>query len=191
MKKVKILLVVALSLYFTLTQAQTDAPKGYKKGTLTLIDNSSVSGNIKSNIRNSASVSFINEEGGKKKEYDGADLISAVIDGTNFICIKGDFFRVISKGDLSFLQKASDASNKPTYNGNEAVFSSGTEGKPDDYFIYDQRTKELKKVSKKNLDEVTASAFAGNTAAINKAKAINGDLSQLKEAVDIYNQHDN
>jgi hypothetical protein len=187
MKNLKIILVVVLSVYFTITQAQSEAPKGFKKGTLILVDNSIISGNIKNNIRSSASVGFISEEGGKKKNYDGSELISAEIDATKFLCIKGDFFKVISNGGLSFLQKASDASNKPSYNGGEAVFSSGTEGKPDDYFIYDSRTKELKKISKKNFDEVTAAVFAGNAAAIEKAKAVNGDIAQLKEAVDIYN----
>lgn len=187
MKNLKIILVVVLSVYFSVTQAQTEAPKGFKKGTLTLADNNAIAGNIKNNIRSSASVVFVSEEGGKKKNYDGSELISAEIDGTKFICIKGDFFRVISNGGLSFLQKASDASNKPTYNGSEAVFASGTEGKPDDYFIYDSRNRELKRISKKNFDEVTAAAFAGNAAAIDKARAINGDIAQLKEAVDIYN----
>ena len=191
MKNVKVVLIVVLSVYFTTTQAQTETHRGFKKGTLTLVDNSTIFGNIKNNIRSSASVAFLSEEGGKKKNYDGTDLISAEIDGTKFICINGDFFKVISNGGLSFLQKASDASNKVTYNGSEAVFSSGTEGKPDDYFIYDSRKKELKKVSKKNFDEVTAVAFAGNTAAIDKAKSVNGDIAQLKEAVDIYNSQDN
>ena len=191
MKNVKIILVVVLSVCFTITQAQTEAPKGFKKGILTLADNSTISGNIKSNIRSNASVAFVSEEGGKKTNYDGAELISAEIDGTKFLCIRGDFFKIISTGELSFLQKASDASNKYFYNGNEAVFSSGTEGKPDDYFIYDSRNKELKKISKKNLDEVTASAFAGNSAAIDKAKSVNGDIAQLKDAVDIYNGHSN
>jgi hypothetical protein len=191
MKNVKIILVVVLSVYFTVTQAQSEAPKGFKKGTLTLADNSIISGNIKNNIRSSASVAFVSEEGGKKKNYDGSELFSAEIDGTKYLCIKGDFFRVISNGGLSFLQKASDASNKPAYNGSEAVFSNGTEGKPDDYFIYDSRSKELKKISKKNFNEVTAAAFAGNAAAIDKAKAANGDIAQLKEAVDIYNSQGN
>ena len=67
MKNVRIFLVVALSIYFTVTQAQTGTPKGFKKGTLTLADNSTVSGNIKNIIRSSAAVIFISEEGGKKR----------------------------------------------------------------------------------------------------------------------------
>ena len=75
----------------------------------------------------------------------------------------------------------------PYYSGNEAFVSTGTEGKPDDYFIYTNSTKELKLVSKKNFDEVVAKTFAGNVAAIDKAKTANGDVAQLKEAVDVYN----
>ena len=85
------------------------------------------------------------------------------------------------------LQKSSDASGKPTYNGNEAIFSSGTEGKLNDYFIYNNNDKKLVLVPKKNADDVIAASFAGNAAAFDKAKTANGDLSQLKAAVEIYN----
>ena len=67
------------------------------------------------------------------------------------------------------------------YNGNEAILSSGTEGKPNDYFIYNSNDKQLKLVSKKNVEEIAATRFAECTAAIDKAKTVNGDLSQLKE----------
>jgi hypothetical protein len=92
---------------------------------------------------------------------------------------------------LNFLQKSSDVSGKISYNGNEAIISNGTEGKPNDYFIYDTRNKELKLVSKKNFDEVVSKSFAGNTAAIDKAKTANGDVTQLKAAVDLYNNSSN
>ena len=63
MKNLKIILVVILSVYFSVTQAQTGAPKGFKKGTLTLADNSTVSGNIKNNIRSSAAVVLVRLRG--------------------------------------------------------------------------------------------------------------------------------
>ena len=88
---------------------------------------------------------------------------------------------------MNFLQKASDASGKPSYNGSTAVFSNGTEGQPGDYFMYTNRDKKLELVSKKNFDEVVTKTFAGSTAAIDKAKTANGDVAQLKDAVDIYN----
>ena len=191
MKSWKIIMAVVLSIVFLQGQSQTETPKGFKKGTIILADSSAVTGNIKDQIRNNASVIFINEAGGKKKNYDGSDLISAEIEGTKYLCIKGDFFRIISYGGLSYLQKSSDASGKPSYNGNEAIFINGTEGKPGDYFIYDNSNKQLKWISKKNFNEVTAAVFAGNSAAINKAKAVKGDVSLLKEAVEIYNNPDN
>lgn len=187
MKIITALVISIVSLVLSQANAQTEVPKGFKKGTIVLADGSSLPGFIKDNIRNNASVLFISEAGGKKKNYDGSDLNTAEIEGTKFFCIKGDFFKVLSEGELNFLQKSSDASDKPTYNGNEATFSSGTEGKPNDYFIYNTKDKQLKLVSSKNVDEVIAASFTGNTAAIDKAKTASGDLSQLKVAVEIYN----
>jgi hypothetical protein len=94
---------------------------------------------------------------------------------------------VICKGELCFLQKQSDASGKVSYNGPNAVFSNGTEGRPGDYFFYTAATKTLQLVSKKNLSEVTAASFNGNAAALDKAKAAADNIEVLKEAVNIYN----
>lgn len=187
MKILKAIPAAIFSLLIVKTQAQNEIPKGFKKGTIETSDSKQLSGYVKDNIRNNAAVVFVSETGSDKKTYNGSDLISTHIDGTKFICINGDFFKVLCEGQLSFVQKMSDASTKPTYNGNEAIFSSGTEGKPNDYFIYNGKEKQLKLISKKNVDEVTATCFAGHTAAINKAKTVNGDLSQIKEAVELYN----
>ena len=187
MKSLKMLSVVLFSLHLLQANAQSELPKGFKKGTVVLADNTSLSGYVKDNMRSNASVGFISATGEKKKTYTGSELNSTEIDGAKYMCLNGDFFKVISEGELNFLQKASDASGKPSFNGNDAVFSNGTEGKPDDYFIYNSKSKELKLVSKKNFDEVINRTFAGNAAAIDKAKAANGDVAQLKEAVDVYN----
>ena len=185
MKILKILPSVVLSLLLLQASAQTEAPKGFGKGKLVLADNSVVSGFIKDNIRKDAAVIALNE--GKEKKYDGADLNSAEIDGTGYMCIRGDFFKLVSNGALSFLQKSSNASSKPTYNGNEISFISGTEGKTGDYFIYNNATHDLKLVSKKNFDAVVAGSFGGYSPAIEKAKAAQGNIAQLKDAVDVYN----
>jgi hypothetical protein len=183
------LFIVAIATLVTLSvHAQTEPPKGFKKGTIVLIDGSSLTGFVKDNIRSNASVTFITESGTGKKTYSGTDISSTAIEDTKFICISGDFFKVLCEGDLCFLQKSSDASGKPSYNGNEAIFSNGTEGKPNDYFIYNSKDKQLKLVSRKNLDEIAATCFAGHATAIEKAKTNNGDLSQLKEAVEVYNR---
>ena len=186
MKVLNTLALTVLSLVFVEADAQTDIPKGFSNGAITLGDGTRQPGLIKDNIRKDASVAFITT-GDKKINYDGTDLLSAEIDGTKYICIKGDFFKVLCEGELSFLQKSSDASGKVTYNGTEAILSSGTDGKRNDYFIYNTNARQLKLVSKKNVEEIAATSFADCTAAIEKAKTINGDLSQFRGAVEEYN----
>lgn len=187
MKILNTMAAMFFSFLFLQTNAQTEIPAGFKKGAIVIADGSMHSGYIKDNIRKNASVTFISGTEQKKKNYDGSGLNSAEIDGVKFICIRGDFFKVLCEGDLSFLQKSSDASAKPSYNGVEPIFSNGTEGKPNDYFIYNSKDRQLKLVSKKNVDEVAAASFAGCTAAIDKAKNITNDLSELKAAVEVYN----
>ena len=188
MKILKLLPAVALSLLFLQTNAQ-EAPKGFTKGKVTLADNTIVTGFIKDNIRKDASVTLL--VNGKEKKYNGGDIAAAEIDASTYNCIKGDFFKVVCNGELTFLQKASDASSKPTTVGNEVFFLSGTEGKPGDYFIYENKSQQLKLVSKKNLNEVIAGSFGGYTPALDKAKAASGDIVLLKDAVETYNNRNN
>src|SRR5882724_2142443 len=129
----KIFLIVCSGIFFLQGKAQTIDPKGYKKGAIVFADSSSMQGFVKDNIRRSASIIFIRADGQKKMNYHGSELISVEIESTKFICIRGDFFRILSEGELLLLQKSSDASGIPTYNGSEAIFTSGTEGKLLDY----------------------------------------------------------
>ena len=146
-----------MSLFFLQATDQTEVPKGFSKGNVTLPDNTIVTGFIKDNIRKDASVVILAE--GKEKKYNGGDIASAVVGETSYHCMKGDFFKVVSKGELTVLQKPSDASSKPTQVGNEVFFISGTEGKPGDYFIYETKNQQLKLVSKKTLNAVVANSF--------------------------------
>jgi hypothetical protein len=188
MKITKSIAAVVLSLSFFSAVAQTETPKGFSKGSVVLTDGSVVTGFMKEKIRSGASVTVVTETDGKKKNYDGDKLTSLQIDAEKYLCFNGDFFKVISEGTLSFLQKASDASGKPSYNGTEASFSSGTAGKPGDYFIYTAASKQLKLVSAKTFDNVVAETFAGNMAALDKAKTAGSDIAQLKDAVEVYNK---
>jgi hypothetical protein len=190
MKKLKLFTAVVLGLGFFTAQAQTEIPKGYSKGQVTLGDNTIVTGYIKENIRSKSAVTLI-DASGKSKKYEGSSLAAAEVDNTSYICIKGDFFKVMCQGDLFFLQKASDASGIPVYNGAEAMFVNGTEGKPGDHFIYSAATKELKLISQKTFDVVTKASLAGCTAALDKAKTANGSMDVLKDAVVLYNNRNN
>lgn len=187
MKVLKMLPSLIFSILVLQLPAQNEIPKGFTKGILVLYDSTVVSGYIKDNMKKAAAVILLNETGGKNKSYDGDELIAAETDNNRFTCIKGDFFKIVCTGELCFLQKSSDASGKATYNGTEAIFISGTPGKPGDYFIYDSRVKQLKLVSNKTFATVTAGTFAGCAAAIEKAKSLQDDIARLSEAVEIYN----
>ena len=184
MKILKMLPTLALSLVLLQANAQTDAPKGFAKGSIVLPDNSVVKGFIRDNMRNDASVTMLRN--GTEKSYSGSDINAVEIDGTGYTCIKGDFFKVVADGELKFLQKSSDASSKPSYNGGEVSFISGTAGKTGDYFIYNNQ--ELKLVSKKTLNAVIAASFGGYSPAVDKAKEAQGNIAQLKDAVDVFNK---
>ena len=180
-------LVLAFNFSLVAVNAQTTAPEGYTKATITLANGTTQPGYIKDNIKKSASITFTDESGNNKKVYDGSDINAVKTDAANFICINGDFFKTICTGKLCFVQKASNASNKASYNGTEAVFNNGTEGKIGDYFIY--ADKKLKLINKKSVETFISTDLAGCTAAVEKAKTINGDIAKLQEAVEIFNSY--
>jgi hypothetical protein len=185
----KNILLAAASLIFAslVATGQSDTPKGFTKGSILLTDSTVVSGYIKEKIRGNASLTLLDAEN-KKKIYDGSSLLSATIGDEKFCCIKGDFFRVIEDGAIKFMQKASDASYKPVYNGNQAVFINGTEGSPGDYFLYITSTRQLKHLNRKSVSTVVAESFSTCAQALVKAKGINEEISRLNEAVQVFNQ---
>jgi hypothetical protein len=187
MKLKTTLLAVAAAVTINAANAQTSAPEGFTKASITLANGTVQSGYIKDNIKKSASVIFVDESGTNKKTYEGSDINGVKIDAANFICINGDFFKTICTGKLCFVQKASNAASKASYNGNEAVFNSGTEGKIGDYFIY--ANNKLTLLNKKSVEAFITNDLSGCTAAIEKAKAANGDIAKLQEAVTIYNSY--
>jgi hypothetical protein len=185
----KLSLVIIFAMSLNGAHAQQELPKGFKKGWLILADSSRIDGYIKDYFTNRASVVFANETNQKKKEYNGQELLALEIDETKFICFHGDFFKVIADGDLELVQKTTDASGIPCYNGAEAIFINGTEGKRNDYFIYEPKSKELKLVTKKNFKEVSTSVFNGYSPAIAMTANAHAEIQQLIKAVELYNAH--
>lgn len=186
--KIKSLLFVLLAgISFTTVNAQTNVPSEFVKGSITLADGSIISGYIKDNIKKSASVVYIDNAGTNKKTYEGIQINGITIGTSDFICISGDFFKTLSAGKMSFLQKVSNASGKVSYNGTEAVISNGTEGKAGDYFVLANNT--LKLMNKKNLQAFINTDLAICAPAVEKARSINGDIARLQEAVEIYNKN--
>ena len=117
MKFPAFIIATLFSISFLQLQAQNEIPKSFAKGHIVLADGSSIPGYIKENMRSNASLTIIEEAGGKKRNYNGSELMGVYIDSARFLCIKGDFFKVICEGDLYFLQKA----NKKRMYYNEVV----------------------------------------------------------------------
>ena len=191
MKRITSFAAFFLTLVSLQLKSQDTVPNGFTKGSVTLADNTEITGFVKDDIRSKAAVVLIPATGEKKITYDGDKLNGAMIEGTKYICIKGDFFKVVCEGELSFIQKASDASSKPVYVGTEAMFINGTEGRKGDYFILNKSLQQLKLVNNKNVTAVTAQSFINCEAAINKAKQTGNDIALLKDAVVIYNNRNN
>jgi hypothetical protein len=186
MKFKVIFLALASGFSFTTINAQT-IPEGYTKATITLASGTAQAGFIKDNIKKSASITFIDGSGNNKKVYEGSEINAVTTDAASYTCINGDFFKTICTGKLCFIQKSSNAAGKASYNGTEAVFNSGTEGKIGDYFIYTD--KKLKLLNKKSVESFINTDLVTCAAAVEKAKAINGDIAKLQEAVEIYNSY--
>lgn len=174
-------------------QAQQDQsqnqplPKGFKNGKVVLENNTILSGYIREHFRSHASVIFISDKGGKGRELDGQQLRSLTIDSTTYRCLKGDFFKVITEGEIAFLQKCSDASGKPVYNGTDPLLINGTEGRPGDYFVYNNGLGQLTWVTRKTLGKVVRETFGNCTAAIDKAGTVHSDIVDLRDAIELYN----
>jgi hypothetical protein len=186
-KKATMMMAALLGLLSVTALAQTTAPQGFEKGSIVMANGSTVNGWIKNEMANKASVTMMPEAGGKKQRYDAYNLTTVTLGDQQFRCIKGDFFKVLCTGDIDFLQKASDCAGKMVYNGADAIYLSGTEGKPGNYFMYTNKTTSLQLVTDKNLATVTQEHFANCAAAINKAKETGSDIAKLQEAVTIYN----
>ncbi|MHA4807144.1 hypothetical protein ACX0G9_03510 [Flavitalea flava] len=170
-----------------ISQVNRQIPKGFKKGMATLKDNTVLSGYIREHIRTHSSVLFVPAIGGKRKELDGEQLRSLQIDSIRYLCLKGDFFRVITDGEIGFLQKCSDASGKPVYNGTEPLLINGTEGSIGDYFVFNNGQGQLSRVTRKTLGKVARDTFGNCTAAIDKADSVHSDMAGFRNAVELYN----
>jgi hypothetical protein len=183
----------SLAMFFTTicmaalaNNAQAQAPAGFVKGSVTLSNGSVITGYVKESIKKNAAISFADAAGSNKQQYDGSQINGASVDTVNYICFKGDFFKTICSGKICFLQKASNAANKASFNGADAVFTSGTEGKIGDYFVFSNN--QLTHLNKKSVNSFITEQLAACAPAAEKAKAANGDMAMLAEAVNIYNK---
>jgi hypothetical protein len=187
MKMKQIFYALAFSFCVATVNAQNAIPAGYTKASIALYNGNVLQGYVKDNIKKSSSVVYMDDAGDNKKVVEGSDINTLTIDSLHFVCIRGDFFKIICAGKLNFLQKSSNSSGKPTYNGTEAIFNNGTQGKVGDYYFYSDQKLQL--LSKKNMEMCINTDLAGCAEAMQLAKACNGDMAKLSAAVETYNNY--
>lgn len=141
---------LAITLFFGFgAMAQTTIPEGFVAGKIILSNGSEFAGYLKDNMRKKSSIIFYNPSNNKKETLDANTLTEVSINNSKYICLYGDFFKILTPGEHAILVKSSDAAGKPYYNGVETVINKGTDGKIDDQFEYAANTNELKPLPKK------------------------------------------
>lgn len=129
--------------------AQPAIPEGFVAGKIVLSNGTEISGYLKDNMRKKSSIVFFNPSNNKKEILDANNLNEVVLNDSKFLCLYGDFFKVLTPGEHSILVKSSNTAGKPYYNGVETIITKGTDGQIDDQFEYAANTNELKPIHKK------------------------------------------
>lgn len=180
-------LFLATLVCFALVQnGLAQIPDGFTSGTVTLNTGVVMNGYIKESFKKNATISFLDSAEKNKKILSGQELSKISIGTVNYICYLGDFFKVIVEGEMSFLEKCTDASGKVSYNGSEPILSAGTEGKVGDHFLFEKN--QLTLVSKKTMASLVNEKFKASPDALTKAKTVTNNIVDLADAVSIYNK---
>jgi hypothetical protein len=185
MKQIKIILTISLALIHFISHAQKNIPSDFVKARITLLDGQTLTGFAKEKMKKFATIVFIKDSINEKTTYDGNQIKSIQIASDSFICMSGDFFKIITSGKIYFIQKQSNTSDIVRYNCSDAFFSTGTDGKIGSYFALVEN--KLTLINKKTLANFIQTNLIKNQEAVAKAKLINDDISKLKEAIAIYN----
>ncbi len=184
MKSITIL-VFAICLIFKPTLIKAQKATSFEEGTITLANGTIKKGNIINNLAKKGTIQFKESKESKKQILDGTQLNALIIGNTNYQCINGDFFKEICLGKICFLQKASKTSTKVIYSGTTPVAIAGTNGKLNDYFLYNNKNLQL--LTKKNVSTILKATLI-NCASLNINKVNIDDLSSVAEIITSYNK---
>ncbi len=177
MKKILCVLTMALLLQAGAANAQQPAAPAAQatNGQIVLPDNSTLSGEIKDNIRKKGEVVLL--VNGKKTKYTAATISSVKIDNSQYITSNYTFYEVIYQGkNITLLRKASEPSDLQ-YNGSDAVAVS-SEGNIDDLSVKKNDGTTLQLLTKKNIKELLGQTC---TATVDATKF---DIATIKKAVE-------
>jgi hypothetical protein len=188
MKPLTIVPVLLFMLVAADSFAQPHLPKGYQKGTIQLLDNSTKEVYVKPALQKDATLPVLQPDNGNKRIYKATELLALTMDSAKYLSINGDFYKVLTAGELYFVQKSSNASAQPVYNGTELVAINTSLGNVNDYFIYDPAKKDLIRVTKNNFKEILQGTFSNFSPGMALAKEGVNNPGLLIQAVEWYNK---
>jgi hypothetical protein len=157
MKKIIGVFTLFLLLNTGISYAQpgpTSNPSEKKEPSITLVDNTTITGELTDNIRKKGEVILVIN--GKKTRYKAGDVNFVQTTNTRYVTSNYIFYEVVYSGkNFTLLRKASEP-NGLQYNGTDAVVVS-SEGNIDDLFLKKENgTPQL--ITSKNLGTLLGSA---------------------------------
>jgi hypothetical protein len=131
---------------------------------------------------------FLSSEN-KRKVYTPSEIKNFSIDSINYISYCNDFYEEVSAGlKATLYKKITDYSSEKIYNGIEMVgFVKTMEGKRGDFYLLPAMATQLDLITKKNFKEYFSRLFNTNDSLISQVKNGNLEYSQIKKAVELYN----
>ena len=167
------------------TTAQTTSSRDY----IVTIGNEKVEGVVKLSPGEKGKLIFLSSEN-KRKVYTPSGIKSFSIDSINYISYCNDFYEEVSAGlKAKLYRKITDCSGEKIYNGVEVVgFVKTMEGKRGDFYLLPATMTQLDLITKKNFRDYFSKLFNTNDSLISKVKNGNLEYSQIKKAVELYNE---
>jgi hypothetical protein len=182
----KPLKLMSLLIYFFSNQAtaQTTSPGNY----LVTINNEKVEGVAILSSGGKGKLIFLSREN-KRKVYTPSEIKNFTIDTINYISYSNDFYEEISAGPKAKLYKRiTDYSDEKIYNGVDPVgFVKTMEGKRGDFYLLPAEKTQFDLITKKNFRDYFSKLFGTNDSLTTKVKNGTLEYSQVKKAVELYN----
>lgn len=178
-------LISTIVLHAQVTDGKTNL-QDFTPGSVVTIDNITLAGHIKNNMKQNGGIIFLSSDG-KKTRYTASQLSAVIIDSINYLVANNAFYKVVMDGTkIKLLRKASNSS-RIEYNGSEPIAVNAGEGAYDDYFIQTVATKKLQRVPKKDFQKILSAACADCTTLTEDLKANKVGYHQIEQAVAFYN----
>lgn len=189
MKQLQLTAIFFLCGFFAVNAQSSNGnaiPEGFSTGSVTTVDNLTIDGYVKNNMKRNGEIILLSADG-KKTKYTASQVSGVTVNNDHYTVISNAFYRVIADGTkIKLLRKASNAS-AIQYNGSEPILANAGEGAYDDYFIQTVSTKKMQMVRKKDFQKIFASTCSDCVTLAEDLKTNKIKFEEIEQAVALYN----